>query len=34
MAGLLPRSTIASGRLERQLDLLETLVLGPFARHR
>jgi len=34
MAGLLPRSTIASGRLERLLDTMETLLLGPLARHR
>jgi hypothetical protein len=31
-AGLVERSIIASGRLERRLDLLETLMLGPWAR--
>ncbi len=34
MAGLVPRSLLASGRLERTLDALEKLVLGPLARQR
>lgn len=33
-AGLTPRSLIASGRLERMLDALETMALGPLARRR
>ncbi len=33
-AGMLPRSTLASGRLERLLNTLENLLLGPLARHR
>lgn len=34
MAGIAPRSLQASGRLERCLDALESLILGPLARHR
>ncbi len=34
VAGLAQRSMLASGRLERALDTLEKLVLGPLARHR
>jgi hypothetical protein len=34
MAGLAPRSLIASGNGERALDALETLILGPLARRR
>jgi hypothetical protein len=34
MAGLVQRSILASGRLERALDALEKLVLGPLARQR
>ena len=34
MAGLAPRSLIASGQAERALDALEKLVLGPLARQR
>lgn len=34
MAGLVPRSIVDSSRLERALDLLERLVLGPLARQR
>jgi hypothetical protein len=34
MAGLVPRSLLASGRMERTLDALEKLVLGPLARQR
>mgnify|MGYP006955963417 FL=1 len=33
-AGLLQRSIVASGRLERALDTLEKSTLGPLARHR
>ena len=33
-AGLVPRSILASGKLERALDVLEKLVLGPLARQR
>jgi len=33
-AGLSQRSLLASGRLERTLDALEKLVLGPLARQR
>lgn len=33
-AGLVPRSSLASGRLERSIDALERRVLGPFARQR
>lgn len=31
-AGLLPRSQLASARVEKHLDLLERLTLGPLAR--
>jgi hypothetical protein len=34
MAGLVQRSILASGRLERALDTLERLALGPLARQR
>ena len=34
MAGMFQRSIIASGRLERALDSLEKLMLGPLARRR
>ena len=34
MAGLAPRSLIASGQGERALDALEKLTLGPLARQR
>ena len=34
MAGLAQRSIIASGKLERALDALEKLILGPLARQR
>ena len=34
MAGLVQRSILASGKLERALDVLEKLVLGPLARQR
>lgn len=34
MAGLTPRSLIASGQGERALDALEKLALGPLARQR
>ncbi len=34
MAGAFQRSIVASGRLERALDALEKLMLGPFARRR
>ena len=34
MAGLAPRSLIASGYGERALAVLEKLVLGPLARQR
>jgi hypothetical protein len=34
MAGLMPRSIVASARLERALDTLESLILGPLARRR
>lgn len=34
MAGLAPRSLIASGQSERALDALEKLTLGPLARQR
>ena len=34
MAGLAPRSILASGKLERALDALEKLILGPLARQR
>jgi hypothetical protein len=34
VAGLIPRSIVASGRFERLLDSLESLVLGPLARCR
>jgi len=34
MAGLAQRSIIASGKLERTLDALEKLILGPLARQR
>jgi hypothetical protein len=33
-AGWLPRSSLASARIERALDALERLMLGPLARHR
>jgi len=33
-AGLAPRSLVASGNLERALDALEKLILGPLARQR
>jgi len=33
-AGLLQRSLLASGRMERMLDSLERLILGPLARRR
>lgn len=33
-AGLLQRSILASGRLERAIDRLEGLILGPLARQR
>jgi len=34
MAGLVPRSILDSARLERWLDALEALTLGPLARCR
>jgi hypothetical protein len=34
MAGLVQRSIVASGQLERTLDTLEKLILGPLARQR
>ena len=34
MAGLVQRSILASGRLERALDALEKLILGQLARQR
>jgi hypothetical protein len=34
MAGLVKRSIIASGNLERSLDALEKIILGPLARQR
>ena len=34
MAGLVPRSLLDSARLERWLDALEALTLGPLARSR
>lgn len=34
MAGLARRSIVASGKLERALDALERLILGPLARQR
>ena len=34
MAGLVQRSIIASAQLERALDTLEKLILGPLARQR
>jgi hypothetical protein len=34
MSGLAPRSLLASGQLERALDALETILLGPLARQR
>ena len=34
MAGLVQRSILASGKLERALDALENLILGPLARQR
>ena len=34
MAGMAPRSLIASGHGERALDVLEKLALGPLARQR
>jgi len=34
MAGLAQRSILASGKLERALDALEKLILGPLARQR
>jgi hypothetical protein len=34
MAGLASRSVLASGQLERLLDTLESLMLGPLARRR
>jgi len=34
MAGLVPRSLLDSARLERWLDALEVLMLGPLARCR
>ena len=34
MAGMAPRSLIASGQGERALDVLEKLALGPLARQR
>jgi hypothetical protein len=33
-SGLLQRSILASGKLERALETLEKLLLGPFARQR
>jgi hypothetical protein len=34
VAGLVPRSILASARSERAINLLERLVLGPLARRR
>ena len=34
MAGVAARSLIASGHVERALDVLEKLALGPLARQR
>ena len=34
MAGLVRRSIVDSGKLERALDALEKLILGPLARQR
>lgn len=34
MAGLVRRSILASGELERTVDALEKLALGPLARQR
>ncbi|PTT93203.1 hypothetical protein DBR42_00415 [Pelomonas sp. HMWF004] len=34
VAGLAQRSILASGKLERALDALEKLILGPLARQR
>jgi len=34
MAGLVPRSILASAKSERAIDLLEKLALGPAARRR
>jgi hypothetical protein len=34
LAGLVQRSIVASGKLERALDALEKLILGPLARQR
>lgn len=34
MAGLVPRSLLASARSERAIDTLEKFVLGPIARQR
>ena len=34
MAGLVPRSILAAGRLEQTLATLEALILGPLARQR
>jgi hypothetical protein len=34
MAGLVQRSILASGQLERALDAVEKLILGPLARQR
>ena len=33
-AGMVQRSSLASGKLERTLDALEKLILGPLARQR
>lgn len=32
--GLTPRSLLAAGRVERRVDALERLLLGPLARRR
>jgi hypothetical protein len=34
LSGVAPRSIVASGQLERTLDTLERLILGPLARRR
>jgi len=34
LAGLAPRSIVASARLERSVDAMESLFLGPLARRR
>lgn len=34
MAGLVQRSIVDAGKLERALDAVEKLVLGPLARQR